>query len=168
MHPVKAFLCTCTIVFKIFWYNELKSWFFSAAKGFIPNRLLQKSQIPDTPVHEETNQIYPTISVPTSPISPTVIGMRQNVPFVGSLGSQGSPPGGEGQSRSSVDGGQSSGPRSPQAATLVSRQSFSKELDDFLDEDMTPDLSSTEDNVQHECEEVGCWHRHIRYKTSWH
>lgn len=140
----------------------MNSLFFSAAKGFIPNRLLQKSQSPDTAVHEETNQIYPNISVPTSPISPTVIGMRQNVPFVGSLSSQGSPPGGQGQSRSSVDGGQSSGPRSPQAATLVSQQSFSKELDDFLDEDMTPDLPSTEDGVQHECEEVRCWHRHIK------
>lgn len=84
------------------------------------------------------------------------------MPFVGSLSTQGSPPGGQGQSRSSVDGGQSSGPRSPQAATLVSQQSFSKELDDFLDEDMTPDLPSAEEGVQHECEEVRCFQIHMK------
>lgn len=53
-----------------------------------------------------------------------------------------------------MDGSLTSADKSPKSPTLLSRQSYSKELDEFLDEDMTPDLSSLEEGVRYECEEV--------------
>ena len=124
---------------------------FQAAKGFIPSRLLQPSQSSEAIVIDEANQIYPNIPVPTSPLSPTVIGLRPKTNSSVSPSSQGSSPGGQG---SFVDGSLTSADKSPKSPTLLSRQSYSKELDEFLDEDMTPDLSSLEEGVRYECEEV--------------
>jgi hypothetical protein len=70
-----------------------------------------------------------------------MIGQRQRLT---SVGSQGSP------SMDDVDKGQGS----PKTAGLVSQKSLNNELDSFLDEDMTPDLSSVEGSVKYECEEV--------------
>ncbi|XP_061166815.1 dynamin-binding protein-like [Saccostrea echinata] len=129
-------------------------WFVDngAAKGFIPSRLLQSYQSSDVTVSEEANQIYPNIPVPTSPLSPTVIGQRQRLTSTGSQGSTSSCAVNY-QSSTSVDGGQLSSQRSPKQSTLISQKSLSKELDELLDEDMTPDLPTVEDSIKHECEE---------------
>lgn len=74
-----------------------------------------------------------------------MIGQRQRLTSVGSQGS------------SVVDGQMHDfdrGQGSPKTTGLVSQKSLNSELDAFLDEDMTPDLSSMEGSVKYECEEV--------------